>query len=135
MKHLSHRFYPVLPLLLWVVFSATFSTKCLAAPGDILLSDDFERATLGADWTVNNFGGTGNAGIGTFTANSPTRSLYTRWDQVTVTSKTFDLSAAAAAELSLWVRVGSDAFSEDPENPGTEDLMVEYLSSAGTWNS
>ena len=135
MKHLSHRFYPVLPLLLWGVLSAAFSVKSMAAPGDILFSDNFERATLGADWTVNNFGGTGNAGIGTFTANSPTRSLYTRWDQVTVTSKTFDLSAAAAAELSLWVRVGSDAFSEDPENPGTEDLMVEYLSSAGTWNS
>ncbi len=123
---------------LWVfgtVLLLLFAQTLKAAPGTILFTDDFERASLGGNWTVNTFGNDGDAGIGTQTANSPTRSLYTRWGQVTVTSNVFDLSAIPAAELSLWFRIGQDTFSEDPERPGTEDLIIEYFSSGGTWNT
>lgn len=114
------------------LFLQIFPQMLIAAPGDELFNDDFERATLGADWVVDNSGG-GDSGIGTHTANSGSRSLYTRWDIVYVTSKSFDLSAVSGAQLDLWVRRGDDAFSEDPENTGTEDLVIEYLNDGGGW--
>jgi len=103
-----------------------------AAPGDVLFNDDFERAALGADWTVDNGGG-GDAGLGAYTANSGSRSLYTRWRAVSVTSKSFDLSTVGGAQLELWARRGDDAFSEDPEDAGSEDLVVEYLNNVASW--
>ncbi|NOX43986.1 MAG: LamG domain-containing protein, partial [Gammaproteobacteria bacterium] len=109
-----------------------FSSPLIAAPGDVLFNDDFERVALGADWAVDNSGG-GDAGIGTQTANSGSRSLYTRWQLVSVTSRSFDLSTISGAELAIWVRRGDDAFSEDPEVVGSEDLMVQYLDNVGSW--
>ena len=114
------------------VFLPFISPSLLAAPGDVLFNDDFERTTLGADWTVDNSGG-GDAGIGTHTASSGSRSLYTRWQAVSVTSRSFDLSAVGGADLAMWVRRGSDAFSEDPEVTGPEDLIIEYLDDVGSW--
>ena len=101
-----------------------------AAPGDVLFTDNFERASLGTDWTVNASGG-GSTGIGTYTANSGSRSLFTRWNVVYVTSKSFDLSAVGGVRLNLWLRRGSDAFSENPDN--NENFVVEYLNSSGGW--
>lgn len=112
------------------LFLQLFSHAVSAAPGDVLFSDDFERAALGAGWTVDNSGG-GDAGIASYTANSGTRSLYTRWRAVSVTSRSFDLSAVGGAELALWVRRGSDAFSEDPDN--NEDLAIQYLNDSASW--
>lgn len=109
-----------------------FSSSLLAAPGDILFNEDFERAALGADWTVATGGG-GDAGISTQTANSGSRSLFTRWALVSVTSRSFDLSTIGGAQLAIWVRRGDDAFSEDPEIAGSEDLVVEYLDDVGGW--
>ncbi len=103
-----------------------------AAPGDILFSDDFERNNLNPTWTRSN---NQNAGIGTYTANSGTRSLYTRWGAVAVTSNAIDLSAVPAAELSMWIRIGDDVnfnFSEWPDSAG-EDLLIQYLDSASGW--
>lgn len=114
------------------LFLQFFSQVLFAAPGDVLFTDNFERASLGADWTVNSSGG-GSAGIGTYTANSGSRSLFTRWDVVYVTGKSFDLSTVGGAQLSLWVRRGSDSFSEDPEVAGSEDLVIEYLNASSSW--
>lgn len=103
-----------------------------AAPGSILFSDDFERSSIGSDWSISN---SQRAGIGTYTSNSGTRSLYTRWGAVTVTSKTFDLSSVGGAELSMWIRIGDDItynFSEYPDSAG-EDLVIQYLNSSSTW--
>ena len=116
-------------VLLLIALLASPLTR--AAPGDILFSDDFERNSLGPDWSVSANGG--DAGIGSDTANSPTRSLYTRWGRVTVTSRIIDLAAVPAATLSLWIRRGSDDFSEDPDQD--EDLLVEFLDDAGIWQS
>ena len=36
-----------------------------------------------------------------------------------------------SATFSVWIRRGDDAFSEDPDT--NENLVVEYLNSAGNW--
>ncbi len=100
----------------------------LAAPGDILFSDDFERASLAPNWTADV---TAAAGISSATANSPSRSMYTRNQAVTVTSNIIDLTVPGA-DISYWVRRGIDiAGSEDPD--ANEDLIIEFLDSVGTW--
>jgi len=104
----------------------------LAAPGSVLFNDDFERSNLGSDWTASD---NQRAGIGTYTANSGTRSLYTRWNAVDVTSKSFDLSSVGGAELSMWIRIGDDInynFSEWPDSSG-EDLVIQYRNSTSNW--
>ncbi|MEO0574407.1 MAG: hypothetical protein AAF004_03010 [Pseudomonadota bacterium] len=99
-----------------------------AAPGDVLFSDDFERNAI-APWTTNN---TSRSGIltGGDVSNSGTRGLFTRHNTVTVTSPSFS-TAVPAAEVSAWVRRGSDAFSEYPD-PG-ENLALEYRRSDSSW--
>ncbi|MEM7219573.1 MAG: hypothetical protein AAF515_14490 [Pseudomonadota bacterium] len=95
-----------------------------AAPGDVLFTDDFERAAL-APWGA---AGTGIAGVSAATANSPTNSLFTAELAVAVTSPTIDLTVPGAT-LSLWIRRGDDAFSEDPD--AGENLVVGYLDAGG----
>ena len=104
-----------------------------AAPGDILLSDDFEAegagcGTLAPNWTTTS---TAFSGTSTQTSNSPSCALFTRWGPVAVTGPTFDLSSAAGASLTAWVRKGADAFSEDPD--GVEDLLLEAVNTSGNW--
>lgn len=113
-----------------VVAVVIFSARVYAAPGDILFSDDFERGNL-APWTT-----TDNAISGILTgaqvSGSPNRGGYTSNDPVTVTSPTFN-TAVPAAEISVWVRRGSDAFSEDTDN--NENLALEYRRADGTWGA
>lgn len=99
-----------------------------AAPGTTLFSDDFERAAL-APWTTTN---AANSGIlaGAQVSSSPTRGLFTRRAAVTTTSPPFN-AAVPAAELAIWVRRGSDLFSEDPDTG--EDLVLEYQRSDSSW--
>ena len=114
-----------LPVLICLLFAQTVS----AAPGDVLFSDDFERATLGADWTSSS--GTA-AGIGTHTSSSGTRAMYTRHQNVTVTSRAISLLVPGAS-LNLWIRRGADSFSEDPDTD--ENLQIEFLRSDATWQT
>lgn len=116
-------------------FARTFIASCLllasvvsAAPGDPLLTDDFEDGTL-APWTttnaaisgVSNAAGWASTGAwGAFTSNSV----------VTVTSPTIN-AAVPEARLDLWVRRGSDAFSEDTDT--NEDLVLEYQRADNSW--
>jgi hypothetical protein len=96
-----------------------------------IFSDNFERSTgLGSNWVVS--ATTGSAGISTHTSNSGTRSMFTRWGIVSVTSIAFDTSAYQYIWVNYWVRRGSDAFSEDPEG-SDEDLIVEYLNATNSW--
>jgi len=110
----------------YVFATLFFVTRLFALPGDILFNDDFERTSL-APWTTTN---NTRSGISTQTSNSPTRSLYTRHNAVTVTSPAVNL-AVSGAKLEMWIRRGSDSFSEDPDQG--EDLIVEYLNNANTW--
>jgi hypothetical protein len=111
-------------LILWVLIT---SFSVLSAPGDILFSDDFE-GTLG-QWTVTSAGG--DAGISSATANSGSNSLYTRWQDVTVTSDAIDTSAAGQIEITAWIRKGDDTFSENPETG--DNLVFQYLSDSNNW--
>ena len=124
MNSIATRLFFVLTVFIMLLPSAH------AAPGDIIFSDDFETGTLATNWTVNTSGG-GDAGVSTATANSGTQSMYTRWDVVSVTSNVIDTSVPAAT-LTVWVRRGSDAFSEDPE-ANDEDLILEYRDDVGAW--
>lgn len=130
---LIHRcLYPWQTLLLLLAALLQINLA-LAAPGDILFSDDFERNSLGGNWSTSN---NAYSGIGTHTANSGNRSLYTRWDAVDVTSRAIDLSTTPGVQLSMWIRIGDDiggnTFSEWPDSAG-EDLVIQYLNNNSDW--
>ena len=110
------------------IFCACFvlATKVIAAPGDILFSEDFETDL--SQWSVTSAGG--DASIGSETFNGGSNSLRMRWDTVTITSTTIN-AAVSAATLEVWFRRGDDSFSEDPDN--NEDLIIEYFDQFGAW--
>lgn len=102
----------------------------LAAPGDILFSDNFNDATL-APWTTTNASRSGILTAPQVAASGS--AAYTRYGPVTVTSPTF-FAAVPAARLDIWVRRGSDAFlpiSEDTD--GGEDFYIEYRRADNSW--
>ena len=128
------------------------SSACTGA-ADIIFCDDFERSNAGAvgnSWTVtpasvsNCTGGAGNTGCAGIDSDippfntysnpraNPTRSMFTRWDIVSVDSPTVSLAGKTGAQLSFWMRRGGDAFSEYPEAAG-ENYLVEYWASDSSW--
>lgn len=105
-----------------------FPLQAIAVPGDILFSDNFERNNL-APWTTTNASRSGIL-TGGAVSNSPTRGAYTRRNVVTITSPGI-AAAVPSADISFWVRHGSDAFSEYPD--ANEDLVIEYRRTNGSW--
>ena len=97
-----------------------------AAPGDILFSDDFNDGTL-APWTTSN---ASRSGIGTGAWAASGSAAFTRNNAVSVTSPTFN-AAVPAARLDIWVRRGSDLFSEDTDS--SEDFYIEYRRADNSW--
>lgn len=104
-----------------------------AAPGDILFSDNFDSGggcgTLTPNWTTSS---TNLGGTSTQTSNSGNCSMFVRGTTVSNTSVAIDTSGAIGADLDVWIRVGSDTFSEDPD--AGEDFILEYSDSGGFWN-
>lgn len=98
-----------------------------AGPIAVGSCDDFESGL--ANWTINQI--FGFAGVSNATSSSPSNSLYLNGGTVDVESIVIDTTDVWFSDLTLWVRRGSDAFSEDPD--GGEDLVVEYLDDLGTW--
>ena len=96
-----------------------------AIPLAVGVCDDFER-DLG-NWTIS---GSGIAEISTKTANSPTHSLDLSATTVTATSIPVN-TTSNFKDVTIWIRRGADAFSEDPDP--NEDFAVDYLNSSGTW--
>lgn len=94
----------------------------------VFFSDDFERATLGTDWSTTS---STLSGINSDTAQSPTRSLYTKAGSVYVTLDPQDLSNVLSANVSYWARKGADSFSEDPD--GSENFITQYKNNVGSW--
>tara|TARA_R110001583_G_scaffold76956_2_gene210083 strand:+ start:6507 stop:9551 length:3045 start_codon:yes stop_codon:yes gene_type:complete len=115
--------------VLYLVLGLLLLPKAFAAT--VVFSDDFERASLGSDWTVNAVESGASAAISTAVSNSGTRSMYTRGGIVYVTSRAIDLSASNFSELSIWIRMGSDSYSERPSSG--DDLEVDIYLSDGSW--
>ncbi len=90
--------------------------------------DDFENGP-NANWTVTPT--TGFAGVSNATSQSPQNSLFLNGGSVVVQSNVIDTSDPGFSELTMWVRRGSDTFSEDPD--AGENLVVEYLDDNGSW--
>lgn len=121
-KFCRHRGLPALLAALLVL-----PCTAPAAPGDILFSDDFNDATL-APWTTTD---ATRSGILTGAQVAASGSAaYTRNGVVSVTSPTFN-AAVPFARLDIWVRRGSDVFSEDTDSG--EDLYLEYQRADSTW--
>jgi uncharacterized repeat protein (TIGR01451 family) len=57
--------------------------------------------------------------------------MYTNGGAVQVVSNVIDTSDPSFSNLTMWIRRGSDAFSENPE--GSENLVVEYLNNVSAW--
>ena len=100
----------------------------VAGPLDVGVCDFFESG-LGSNWTVNST--SGFAGTSSATSFSPGNSLFLNGGVVNVTSTAVDTSDVSFSNITLWIRRGSDTFSEDPD--GGENLVVEYLDNGGTW--
>ena len=113
-------------LLVWL--AGAIPCAASAAPGDVLFSDNFERANL-APWTTTDAVRSGIIAGGAV-SNSPTRGLFTRSQPLSVTSPTI-AAAVPSANIRFWVRRGSDTFSELPDNG--EDLVIEYRRPNGSW--
>ncbi|MEC9493241.1 DUF6701 domain-containing protein [Flexistipes sp.] len=122
-------------ILLFSFIFLLLTTSAYSAPGDILFThnnsiDTFDENSLNTYWNVDSNGG--DAGISNGTPDSDGRAMYTRYGEVTVTTKrTIDLSGKYA-ELSFWAQVGDDSFSEDPD--ANEDLVIEYNDSNNDWH-
>ena len=111
-------------------FDDVVVTELAVAPPVVVGScEDFESSLT--NWTVN--AGSGAAAIGDRTFRSPTKSLFLNGGTVDVTSNTIDTSGSDFSNLTLWIRRGGDAFSEDPD--GGEDLQVQYLDNTSTWQT
>ncbi len=117
-----------------LVFALGWVEPMHAAPGDILFLDNFDNggacSALAPNWTTTstNLGGTSNQ-----TSNSGNCAMFTRGGVVSNTSTSTDLSGVVGADLDVWVRIGADAFSEDPD--AGENLVIEYLDDGGFWQS
>ncbi len=112
----------------WHIDDVVVTERALPPPLGVGSCDDFESG-LGGNWTIAASGGF--AGTSTATAASPTRSLFLNGGAVSVTSAVVDTSLVSFSDLTVWIRRGDDAFSEDPD--ATEDLVVEYLDDGGSW--
>ncbi len=113
-------------VLLWSALALPY--PAFAVPGDILFSDNFERTNL-APWTTTDAVRSGIL-TGGAVSNSPNRGAFTRSQPVTITSPNIP-AAVPSANISFWVRRGSDAFSEDPDD--NEDFVIEYRRADGSW--
>ena len=122
-------------MLRYALLFLLFTSMSAVARVD-LWSDDFERNNLNGGpqkYTVTPIGSRGEAGIGTYIANSGTRSMFICCDEVYVTSDPIDLSASNYAEVNFWLRSGSDDYSEWPSSG--DDFRLDVLLDNGSWQA
>jgi len=104
-------------------------TEIAPAPGiGVGSCDDFESG-LSTNWNIN--ATSGFAGVSGATSSSPSSSMFLNGGIVDVQSNIIDTSDVSFSDLTMWIRRGSDNFSEDPD--GGEDLVVEYLDDVNNW--
>jgi len=91
--------------------------------------EDFESGKP-SGWTKT---GDGEFGVSDDTANSSSNSLFLHKQSVQVTTESYDLAPYSSVDLDIWIREGSDSFSENPESG--EDLQLQYFTSSGSWQN
>jgi len=111
----------------WHIDDVIATELAPAGPLAVGTCDYFEAGLT--NWTVTQT--SGFAGISSATSLSPTNSLFLNGGIVDVASAVVDTSDPRFGDLTVWIRRGADAFSEDPD--GGEDLVLEYLDDLGTW--
>ncbi|MAZ89253.1 MAG: hypothetical protein CL693_16610 [Cellvibrionaceae bacterium] len=114
-----------------LILCLVFSMNIQSAPGDVLFEEYFNNnGDLNSDWdrSDNNDVGVSND---TFKSSPRSAFLFSGPDSLTLKNNRAIDAAVDSATLAVWVRRGSDSFSEDPDTG--EDLTVEYNDSNGTW--
>lgn len=108
----------------------TTNTPVISGPGSPPITvgscETFDGGGLN-NWNIT---GGGEAGTSSQTANSAPDAMFLSENQVTVTSSPIN-AGGGLLFLEMWIRRGSDAFSENPE--AGEELVVEYLNSSNNW--
>ncbi len=101
-----------------------------AAPGDIVFVEYFNNdRDFNTDWSAS---GSGAYAVNNLTFSSARRALALNEGNIIVTTKSGRIAGAVpGAEISVWVRRGSDAFGEYPD--AGEDLSLQYLADNGLW--
>ncbi|MBU0499894.1 MAG: LamG domain-containing protein [Gammaproteobacteria bacterium] len=90
--------------------------------------DDFEGG-LG-NWTLSNIS---NVITSNQTYQSAGNALVLRWRAASATSRALSLDHVTQANVTAWLRRGSDSFSENPD--AGENLYFEYLDNTGAWRT
>ena len=112
----------------WHVDDVAISEASSPDPLDLGRCEEFEDGL--ANWTTA--GTTGRVLTTSQTANTPSSALVLQGGVSSATSQSIDLATATDLGVSLWVRRGDDAFSEDPDT--NEDLYLEYQLADGSWD-
>ncbi|MEF8823365.1 MAG: DUF6701 domain-containing protein [Desulfohalobiaceae bacterium] len=136
LKNALTRTFSPFSLLLATLLVGLFPVQiAFGAAGDTLFTDDFDDGTLSpwtayyvSPWTTDS--DPDRAGVSSATSQSGAYSMYVRWGYAAGVSPEFDADVPAA-ELSVWIRRGDDAFSEDPD--ADEDLHIQYQNDSGNW--
>lgn len=126
--HTQARFFTV--ALVYAGLFCCAAANVNAAAGDTLFTASFDsHLDFTRDWSAS---GTGAFAVNNWTFSSASRALALSEGDIIVTTNSGAIAAAVpGAQVSVWVRRGSDLFSEYP-NEG-EDLSLEYLTDDGSW--
>ncbi|MGI9286794.1 MAG: DUF6701 domain-containing protein, partial [Pseudomonadales bacterium] len=127
-RYLQARFFAFSAAIVLLLCCA--AVRVNAAAGDILFAEYFNNnGDFNGDWSAS---GTGAHAVNNLTFSSASNALALNEGDIIVTTKNGRIVAAVpGAELSVWIRRGSDAFSENPD--AGEDLSLEYLADDGSW--
>ncbi len=108
-----------------------FSSGVYSLPGDVLFENNFNSTfELTSDFDRSSIIFT-SVNTDTFNSSPASAFFYTGPQSITLKSSRAINANVPSAELSVWVRRGSDSFSEDPDED--EDFIIEYLSDTNNW--
>lgn len=124
-------------IYLSLLIQCLFITVSISAPGDILFEENFESQIFSKKkWRRNN---SYHIGISNVTQNDGNYSAFIRNQGTVLRTKDINLSAAPAAELTLWLQHGFNRWdfwlaNFISEAPDTDNYLYIDLRYNGRWN-